>query len=76
MLVVDSIVLMTETVDDVTDDVVNVAVEDVDVELEVILFDSAWRFKMMLPGPLMVREAGLDVVEQANPPVQFQLRNV
>jgi len=71
--------LMMETVDDVTDDavdVVNVAIEDVDIEVEVTLTDWACTFKTILPGPLMVRGAGLDVLEQANPPMQFQLRNV
>ncbi len=68
--------LKTETVDDVSDDVVKVAIDDVDIEVEVTLTDWACRFKTILPGPLMVREAAFDVDEQTSPPVQFQLRNV
>ncbi len=56
---------------------VDVAADDVDdIEVEVTFAGWVCRFKTILPGPLMVRAVGLDVVEQANPPAQFQLRNV
>lgn len=60
---------VTEAVDDV-------AIDVDDIEVEVTFAKLACRFKTILPGPLMVRVAGLDVAEQVNPPVQFQLRNV
>jgi hypothetical protein len=65
-----------DDVDDVAIDVDDVSTDVDEIEVEVTFAGWACRFKTILPGPLMVRAVGLDVVEQANPPAQFQLRNV